>query len=254
MVKSIYLQDGEEIFVDDEDYERVNQHTWWKINNKNSKFVCTQISKKRIGLNDFITGERSVQKKINQYFTRDNIATTNLTMYKKPNYNKSSRYKGVSKRANYWEVYISIFENGVTKRKYVGSFSNEDDAGKAYNEAVDRYHNGNAYKNVIGEDNREPKSEWEKVRVKRRKKKKNMNNYRGTKKIGNKFSAEGSFKGKNVYFGIFPSLPKAALAYNKCAIYLHGDDAILNEVPMTDELKEFIDNWEIPEKIKQLKE
>lgn len=26
MVKSIFLQDGEEIFVDDEDYERVNQY------------------------------------------------------------------------------------------------------------------------------------------------------------------------------------------------------------------------------------
>ena len=30
LVKSIFLQDGEEIFVDDEDYERVNQHTWFK--------------------------------------------------------------------------------------------------------------------------------------------------------------------------------------------------------------------------------
>lgn len=28
MVKSIFLQDGEEILVDDEDYERVNQHIW----------------------------------------------------------------------------------------------------------------------------------------------------------------------------------------------------------------------------------
>ncbi|HHM4024140.1 TPA: AP2 domain-containing protein, partial [Staphylococcus aureus] len=30
MVKSIFLQDGEEIFVDDEDYERVNQYIWTK--------------------------------------------------------------------------------------------------------------------------------------------------------------------------------------------------------------------------------
>ncbi|WP_256123572.1 hypothetical protein [Staphylococcus aureus] len=38
MVKSIFLQDGEEIFVDDEDYERVNQYIWTKsyVDKKNS--------------------------------------------------------------------------------------------------------------------------------------------------------------------------------------------------------------------------
>lgn len=35
---------------------------------------------------------------------------------------------------------------------------------------------------------------------------------------------------------------------------LYGEDAILNDVPMTDELKEFISNWEMPDKIKALKE
>ncbi|MEJ7378713.1 AP2 domain-containing protein, partial [Staphylococcus epidermidis] len=39
-----------------------------------------------------------------------------------------------------------------------------------------------------------------------------------------------------------------------CMNYLYGSDAILNDVPMTDELKEFITNWEIPDKIKALKE
>ncbi len=41
--------------------------------------------------------------------------------------------------------------------------------------------------------------------------------------------------------------------YNKSATYLYDNDAILNEVPITDELEEFISNWEIPKKIKALK-
>lgn len=42
--------------------------------------------------------------------------------------------------------------------------------------------------------------------------------------------------------------------FNKINFYLHGSDVILNDVPMTDELKEFINNWEVPDKIKTLKE
>ena len=41
MVKSIFLQDGEEIFVDDEDYERVNQHTWFKDYSDNTRMIGT---------------------------------------------------------------------------------------------------------------------------------------------------------------------------------------------------------------------
>lgn len=44
MVKSIFLQDGEEIFVDDEDYERVNQHTWHKSFNGNHRMVMNNKS------------------------------------------------------------------------------------------------------------------------------------------------------------------------------------------------------------------
>ena len=36
-------------------------------------------------------------------------------------------------------------------------------------------------------------------------------------------------------------------------IFIYMVQVILNDVPMTDELKEFISNWEIPDKIKALK-
>ncbi|MDT3947080.1 hypothetical protein RPM15_12220 [Staphylococcus aureus] len=51
MVKSVFLQDGEEIFVDDEDFERVNQHIWHKSFNGNHRMIMNNDSKH---LNTFI--------------------------------------------------------------------------------------------------------------------------------------------------------------------------------------------------------
>ncbi|UKM36347.1 hypothetical protein VBSAUS832_19 [Staphylococcus phage vB_SauS_832] len=45
MVKSIFLQDGEEILVDDEDYERVNQHTWHKAFKDNYRMIVNSDKK-----------------------------------------------------------------------------------------------------------------------------------------------------------------------------------------------------------------
>lgn len=62
MVKSIFLQDGEEIFVDDEDYERVNQHIWFKDYSDNTRMIGTVLAnRKRISLTNFIK-EKSFQK------------------------------------------------------------------------------------------------------------------------------------------------------------------------------------------------
>ncbi|MGO1989570.1 AP2 domain-containing protein [Mammaliicoccus vitulinus] len=253
MVKSIYLQDGEEIFVDDEDYERVSQYTWYKsfkgnsrtIKNMQTKFLSTFILKgshQIIGNNDF---------------TRSNLTKKgNAHRYKKAKYSNSSKYKGVSwsKRYNKW---ISQIETGE-KRKYLGVYVNEDDAARAYNQAVLEYWDGNGYINVIGEDNRQPIREYGKKgqHIKRYR----PFGYRGVSKVkgknSDKFSSHIFFdkNNRNDYLGTFPTKHHAALTFNKCSIYIHGDDAILNDVPMTDELKEFIDNWEVPEKIKRLKE
>ncbi|WP_232726251.1 hypothetical protein [Staphylococcus hominis] len=68
MVKSIFLQDGEEIFVDDEDYERVNQHIWFKDYSGNTRMIGTILSnRKRISLTNFIK-EKSFQKEKKQRF------------------------------------------------------------------------------------------------------------------------------------------------------------------------------------------
>lgn len=250
MVKSIYLQDGEEIFVDDEDYERVNQHTWYKEYTSNTRIIVTLLSKrKRISLSSFIKNN-SFQMEKNNRFTKDNLTTKgNKSRWSRPYSNGKSKYKGVcwEKRSNKW--YSSITIDG--KSVYLGRFENEDEAAKAYNQAVIDYWDGNGYLNKIGTDARK-KRDYK--TYKNHSRRRNKNGYFGTGLSHKKISAAINFNNKKIHIGSFENAEKAALAFNKCSIFLFGDNTKLNDVPMTDELKEFIDNWEIPEKIKQLKE
>lgn len=67
------------------------------------------------------------------------------------------------------------------------------------------------------------------------------------------YVAQITYKRKTYHIGWSKNIYETALMFNKINFYLHGSDVILNDVPMTDELKEFISNWEIPDKIKALK-
>ncbi|WP_436887761.1 AP2 domain-containing protein [Mammaliicoccus sciuri] len=250
MVKSIYLQDGEEIFVDDEDYDRVSQYTWYKEYTSNTRIIGTLISKrKRIILSSFIKSG-SFQIKKNNYFTKDNLTTKgNKSRWSRPSCNGKSKYKGVywEKRSNKWCSGISV--DG--KKVYLGRFESEDEAAKAYNQAVLDYWDGEGYLNEIGTDSRK-KRDYK--TYKNRSRRRDRNGYFGTYLSHKKIGAAINFHNKKIHIECFENAEKAALAFNKCSIFLFGDNTKLNDVPMTDELKEFIANWEIPEKIKQLKE
>lgn len=250
MVKSIYLQDGEEIFVDDEDYERVNQYIWYKSFSGNTRMIV-KTGDEYETLTNFLM-KNSYQKERNNYFTKRNLSTKgNSGRWMGAKSNGTSKYKGVSfnKREGKWRSTILL--NGV--RTYLGSFKKEDEAAIAYNQAVLEYLDGNAFVNKIGEDNRTSKRTYEtkkNLQIKR-----NKTGYRGVtiRKKNKGITAQLVFKSIKCHLGYFESVYSAALSYNKCAQYLHGDNAILNDVPMTDELKEFIANWEIPDNIKALK-
>ncbi|WP_172844590.1 AP2 domain-containing protein [Staphylococcus aureus] len=247
MVKSIFLQDGEEILVDDEDYERVNQHTWHKAFKDNYRMIVNSDKKH---LPDFIL-KKSFQKIKNNDFTRKNLTTEgNKTRWSKAKCNNSSKYKGVSwdKKNNNWYACIAVDK----KTKNLGHFVNEDEAAKAYNNAVNEYWGGVGYLNIIGEDNRLKKRNY-KTNIKQLKRGTDKNNLRGINKIKHRYYSKIFYSGNYIALGGYDNLNKARLVYNKCSSYLHGSDAILNDVPMTDELKEFISNWEVPDKIKALK-
>lgn len=253
MVKSIYLQDGEEIFVDDEDYERVSQYTWTKVFSHNSRNIVTRKNQKIISLVPYIQ-KGSYQLIKNNDFTKRNITNKgNSQRWMKPGWKGSSKYKGVywNKQHKKWKATINL-EN---KNKHLGYFVNEDDAAQAYNQAVLDCWHGGGYMNIIGEDNRSEQRVY-KTKQNQPNRRKGCSNYRGVtiNKKTNRILSQLQYKKKACHIGVFGHTNQAALAYNKCAIYLHGDDAILNDVPITDELKEFVANWEIPDKIKQLKE
>ncbi|MCG9812095.1 MULTISPECIES: AP2 domain-containing protein [Staphylococcus] len=256
MVKSVFLQDGEEIFVDDEDYERVNRYKWFKYYKGNTRYIHTRIGNERKGvlLTTFIK-EGSFQKNKNNNFTKSNLTTKgNRSRWGKPKSNGSSKYKGVNwrKDCNKWTANINVEGN----QKRLGIFKTEELAAEAYNKAVDEFWGGEGFKNIIGRDMRKVRDYFPR---------KNINNTRNASKYGyrgignhsdmpHRFSVRKKIDGKLYTTEYFDSTEKAALAYNKIVLYLFGDDAILNEVPMTDELKEFISNWEIPDKFKALKE
>ena len=250
MVKSIFLQDGEEIFVDDEDYERVNQHTWFKGYSHNTRAIETFLpDRKRISLKNFIK-EKSFQKEKNNNFTKSNLTTKgNHSKWSLPSFSGKSKYKGVTWRKNRKRWVAQILVDG--KHKYLGSYESEDEAAIAYNDAVIEYWDGNGYLNKIGKDDRK---ERDYITYKSRLNKRNKNKFYGLISNRNTIGSKICYQSKEYFIGNFKDKKRAALAFNKCSIFLYGNNTKLNDVPMTDELKEFIDNWEIPERIKALKE
>lgn len=256
MVKSIFLQDGEEIFVDDEDYDRVNRYKWYKHYKDNTRYIHTRIGNERkdVLLTTFIK-KGSFQKIKNNNFTKSNLTKKgNRARWEKPKSNGSSKYKGVSwrKDCNKWTANITV----GGKHKRLGVFKTEELAAEAYNKAVDEFWDGEGFKNIIGKDLRKVRDYFPH---------KNLNNTRNANKhgyrgIGNhsdmphKFSVRKRIDGKLYTTEYFDSKEKAALVYNKIVLYLYGSDAILNKITMTNELEEFISNWEIPKKFKALKE
>ncbi|MCO4357286.1 AP2 domain-containing protein [Staphylococcus agnetis] len=252
MVKSIFLQDGEEIFVDDEDYERVCKLTWYSSYYGNSRRVLS--TQEKILLNSYIT-PGSFQIKKNNYFTKDNLTTKgNKTRWSKPMIKGSSQYKGVHRNQNKFK---RIWKSTIVvdgKQKFLGNFDTQEEAAQVYNDAVIKYWDGQGYLNEINKNNKliiaKNKSQnFYDTRIL------SNSSFKGVYKDSKEytFNVGKYFNGSYVHFGRDKSLNNAALIYNKCVFYLYGDNAILNDVPMKDELEEFISNWEIPERIKALK-
>lgn len=248
MVKSIFLQDGEEIFVDDEDYERVSQYTWSKSYYKRTR----KISNNKVGsLSNFIKVDH-IQKIKNNNFKKENLVKKNRFLTRKGNYNSSSKYKGVSwsKSKKRWRAYITLI-SGV---KHLGYYTSETKAAIAYNKAVLKHKNGEGYINDIGEDNNNKdvnfmKHNFQNITRKDNKKYKGVRYNKKYKYYYANLFIDNAF----IYIGSNKNIDKVALMYNKSVKYI-DKDAILNDVPITEELKEFISNWEIPDKIKALKE
>jgi len=159
MVKEIKPLNSDKLMkVDDEDYEELSKHKWW-FNNKGYPHTYIYVDNKRTSIfmhQILIKPPKGLQidhidrDKLNNQRDNLRIATqsqNNMNRIKQKN--TSSKYKGVSwhKEHKKWRAYITF------KDKYIhlGYFTNEDDAGRAYNKRAKELFNKYANLNIIME-------------------------------------------------------------------------------------------------------
>ena len=239
MVKEIPLQNGMVALVDDEDWERCMELIWSvSYLNKGSGLQVTTRGHcgETISLRRFITNSVKNDPPIISRngdgldFRRGNLVGVPkgaMALRGKGHKGSSSKYKGV-----YWDKRRSKWVAGISnggKLKYLGAFNNEGEAAEMYNAAAFELWGENCHLNVIGIDNTTEAHVLERVGFCRKKMVaasafKGITFHRQSKK----WRSQISFAGKQIYVGSYPTELEAAKAYDKKAIELHGDKAILN--------------------------
>ncbi|EJR71449.1 hypothetical protein IK7_06221 [Bacillus cereus VD156] len=225
MVKEIPLQNDMLAIVDDEDYERCMDCMWLMRNEgivSNSEGFALRRFILKISNHDCVILHKNNNK---LDFRKENLSIGTLLQSKhkaRGHKNTSSKYKGVSfdKRREKW---ISVITNNG-KTMYLGRYDNEDDAALAYNKAAIEMFGGHAYQNVIGKDNCAIAIDIPHKQPRR----KNKIGFRGVSKSNKKYTARIIFKRQHIYLGVFGTSEEAARAYDKKAIELFGDKAVLN--------------------------
>lgn len=151
-MKIIYTRKGEEIFVDDQDYERLNQHTWWLDKDgyavrgiphpiKGRPRTKSRMHREVMGLAfgdprevDHRFGIRTDNRK-----SELRVCARGQNKLNRPGSSKSmSGLKGAKwkPRGKRWEAYIQINR----KRTYLGSFATAEEAHAAYCKAAPIFH------------------------------------------------------------------------------------------------------------------
>jgi hypothetical protein len=154
-MKKIKLTGGKFAIIDDEDYERINQHKWFISTNKSSatnyavrnrksteknKIKLAQIKMHREILNyfdyltvDHINGNGLDNRRINLRLCTVFQNTHNLRTRK----TNTSGYKGVVwyKAGKYWQAQIKVNYKNI----YLGRFLNKKEAALAYNNGAIKY-------------------------------------------------------------------------------------------------------------------
>ena len=153
-MKTCYTTKGEEYYVDDEDYERVNKYTWHiekagylmactgkktRVPSRLHRYVLQDVPK---GMTvDYIDGN-----KLNNCKSNLRICTQQQNGWNtRPQKNGTSKYKGVSWLSANKKWLVQIGGN----QEYLGLFTDEIEAAKAYNEAAKRRYGEYAWLNNV---------------------------------------------------------------------------------------------------------
>jgi hypothetical protein len=233
-MKIYHLPSGQDVLLDDEDYERLERFRYYK-HKKGYAYRFDESSGHRkayymhhdvVGnikgmVVDHINGNKLDNRKENLRITTNAQNIHNTGNYKKQN--KTSPYKGViwNKGAKAWQATMRI--NGEQRR--LGWFETEEAAANAYNHHVKQLRDDLAFINDVPYD-----PEWEKKRIPDRRNGTGKSKYIGVsyRPKYNDWMVTISKNHKSMYLGTFKDEIEAAKVYNAKAIELHGDKAKLN--------------------------
>lgn len=156
--KIIFTNKGEEIVVDFDDYDELNQYTWYlNVNGYAAGHVMSSSGKKKkmVMHRKIIQAAKGVQTDHKNGNKLDNRKSNlrscthseNQMNRPKTKTNKSG-YKGVFKREKdkNWVAMIKV----KGKQMYLGSFSCPEDAAAAYDAGALKYHGEFAWTNAMG--------------------------------------------------------------------------------------------------------
>ena len=162
--REIILTQGYVAIVDDEYYERINQHKWQvfkkaKENTVYARGIVKIYSRtKHVFMHRYIMGLISTDKNQIDHINHDGLdnrkvnlrvcSTSQNGMNRQPDKNVSSKYRGVSwvKRDKVWQVSIACNK----KQYYLGVFKCEKEAAEAYNNRAKELYGEFACLNEIG--------------------------------------------------------------------------------------------------------
>jgi hypothetical protein len=135
-------------------FSSINEKNIIKDNEKNSTLNMFNKKRKRDIKNNklvFILGDnRKEKKEIKKQQKLNNEINLNKENLKKNDENseknrkpRGSKYRGVSRNGNQWQVLIMVNK----KKRYVGSYSKEEDAARAYDKVALQNHGSKAKTN-----------------------------------------------------------------------------------------------------------
>lgn len=202
-MKEIVLFSGEIALVDDEDFDLINAYKWYRSKRKRVTYAIANVRKKTIYMHKVITHTDNSQKIDHKNHDgldnrKENLrlttGTNNQANRRKTDSSTSSSYKGLhyDKEHNCYIAKI-VYQNTYI---YLGSFSNEIAAAKAYDEAAKQIYKEFALINNVECENF---TQYMLVRT-RESKYKNVTRTRNKK---NPWVATLRYKGKSHHVGVY---------------------------------------------------